>query len=716
MTRDGATVGLTPKAFDVLLMLVENNGALVEKSLLLSAVWPGTFVEENTLTRNIADLRKALGKSPSGQPFIETVPKFGYRFVEPVNVPQPEVPAPPPRSHQVFFLAVGLGVLLLAVAGFAWTRSSAGHIGPNRLTGESGLNLDPALSPSGDRIAYASDRGGGTLEIWLADLKGGQPVQLTRNGADNSDPVFSPDGRLIAFHSEQDHGGVYVMPVQGGEERRIADFGRGPQFSPDGTQIAYWVGDIPSGDARIYVIPSAGGTPRRIDGACGYAAGSPLWSPDGRYLLYWCKSHIEGVATRDQDWFVARVEDGAEAKTNAAPVLKAQGLLPDNEVFTPSAWIGNQIVFAASQAGKVGIWRVSIAPDIWRVSGKAEQLTFADRPVRKASVSAGPHGALQMLFAAVSESSDIWALPVDANRGATTGAIRRLTNDPAGADYPSASADGKVIAYISHRGQSESLWAKDLRAGVEWPLTNNSVFSLAPHVSPDGSRVVYAASEGSRRRFYVKSLDHDTAYMNPFKICENCGWLWGWSPDGTSVMYDPDGDNWEDGKSGIALLNVASGKIRIAASDRSVAEQEISRDGAWIAHADPLEPGRPQVFISHFNGSLESDPRIAPVADWIAITPGDFKDTSPIWSPDGNLLYYLSPRDGGLCIWVQRLNPITKRPLGAPWAVYHMHRPSLGIKQFGWEIPVGLSLGGNQLIFAQAERSGTIWTTAPPRL
>jgi hypothetical protein len=117
------------------------------------------------------------------------------------------------------------------------------------------------------------------------------------------------------------------------------------------------------------------------------------------------------------------------------------------------------------------------------------------------------------------------------------------------------------------------------------------------------------------------------------------------------------------------------------------------------------------VFISRFR-DIQAGLRISPLADWIAVTPGDTKDTIPVWSPDGNLLYYVSARDGGLCIWAQRLDPATKRPLGEPWAIYHMHRASRGVKQFGWEIPIGLSVAKEQLIFAQAERSGSIWLTS----
>jgi len=90
--RDRELVPLTPKAFDILLALVENNGRVVEKDDLMKRVWPNTFVEEGNLTQNVSLLRKALGESASGAQFIETVPRRGYRFVFPVTETNGEKP------------------------------------------------------------------------------------------------------------------------------------------------------------------------------------------------------------------------------------------------------------------------------------------------------------------------------------------------------------------------------------------------------------------------------------------------------------------------------------------------------------------------------------------------------------------------------------------------------------------------------------------------
>ncbi len=137
LLRDGEAVALSPKAFDVLLVLVQQPGHLLEKEELLNTVWPNSFVEENNLADNISKLRKTLGEGENGHKFIETIPKRGYRFVANVSevatlllppLPIPSVPSPSihhtvgrePARHElrVAFNAANAGRgSLLCVAG-----------------------------------------------------------------------------------------------------------------------------------------------------------------------------------------------------------------------------------------------------------------------------------------------------------------------------------------------------------------------------------------------------------------------------------------------------------------------------------------------------------------------------------------------------------------------------------------------------------------------
>jgi pimeloyl-ACP methyl ester carboxylesterase/DNA-binding winged helix-turn-helix (wHTH) protein len=83
--RDNGIVPITPKAFDTLLVLVENCNHTLAKKDLINRIWPDSFVEENNLAQNISILRRALGQGSEGQDYIQTVPKRGYRFVAEVK-------------------------------------------------------------------------------------------------------------------------------------------------------------------------------------------------------------------------------------------------------------------------------------------------------------------------------------------------------------------------------------------------------------------------------------------------------------------------------------------------------------------------------------------------------------------------------------------------------------------------------------------------------
>src|SRR5437868_10832947 len=78
-------VPLTPKAFEMLLVLLEDSGHVMTKEELMKRVWPDTVVEEANLSHNIYKLREALGESRNGEKYIETVPRRGYRFVAKVT-------------------------------------------------------------------------------------------------------------------------------------------------------------------------------------------------------------------------------------------------------------------------------------------------------------------------------------------------------------------------------------------------------------------------------------------------------------------------------------------------------------------------------------------------------------------------------------------------------------------------------------------------------
>src|SRR5262245_18042636 len=95
LSRGCDVIPLRLKVFDTLRVLVENAGRLVTKQELLDTVWPETAVEENNLNHNVSVLRKALGERATGQQYIETVPRVGYRFAAPVEAVATNAPPPP---------------------------------------------------------------------------------------------------------------------------------------------------------------------------------------------------------------------------------------------------------------------------------------------------------------------------------------------------------------------------------------------------------------------------------------------------------------------------------------------------------------------------------------------------------------------------------------------------------------------------------------------
>src|ERR1700674_3947499 len=84
LLRNSTPVSITPKAFDLLVVLVEQSGKLLDRDTLLATIWAGVSVEEGNLSVTISHLRKVLGDDRGKQEYIETVSKGGYRFVAPV--------------------------------------------------------------------------------------------------------------------------------------------------------------------------------------------------------------------------------------------------------------------------------------------------------------------------------------------------------------------------------------------------------------------------------------------------------------------------------------------------------------------------------------------------------------------------------------------------------------------------------------------------------
>src|SRR5580658_683505 len=187
LLREEVPVRLPPKAFDALVLLVENPGHLLEKEELLEKVWPGTFVEESNLTQHISILRKALQDGEGGFRYIETVPRRGYRFIAevrelngvatdagvlpdstPSQPPSPEVRESvrtPHRFRRPALAIAGLAVLLAALILTPPTWKSLRGSGPDPIQS---LAVLPLRNLSGDPAQdYFAE---GMTEALITDL------------------------------------------------------------------------------------------------------------------------------------------------------------------------------------------------------------------------------------------------------------------------------------------------------------------------------------------------------------------------------------------------------------------------------------------------------------------------------------------------------------------------------------------------------------------
>ena len=195
-----------------------------------------------------------------------------------------------------------------------------------RVTNDTGVTTNPAISRDGRLVAYVSDRGGTNTDLWVQQVDGGDPVQLTRDLAFCHDPAFSPDGSRIAVTCGVDRGTVYVVPTLGGLPRRIAE-GEWPQFSPDGSQISY-VPSLRNGAApeTIWIAPANGGAGREVKPGKPLRA-PPIWHPEGKSLFI-----IDASGSSTFDWYLVSADNGVATPTGAAERLRALDFGPSRNL------------------------------------------------------------------------------------------------------------------------------------------------------------------------------------------------------------------------------------------------------------------------------------------------------------------------------------------------------------------------------------------------
>lgn len=603
-------------------------------------------------------------------------------------------------SHQTTRYAsilTALAALLVLTAAGLWklthSDTSTGTATLTRLTWNSGLTENPVLSPDGKLLAYASDRyGEGNLDIWMQQLSGGEPVRLTNNPADDYTPSFSPDGSKIAFRSDRDNGGIYVISALGGQERLIARSGHNPRFSPDGTRIAYWVGEPAnfSSSGKVYIVSAAGGKP--IECQPGFAdARYPIWTPDGKYLLFQGLDLPSGKS----DWWVVLVGQNGSfqqaIKTGAFEIFQREGLSVN---MGPGGFMADRILFSANAGSTSSIYQIHISTKNWKAEEKPQRLTFGTG--LEAEPFPGPGG--QLVFFSMAVSYNIWFLPIN-SLGQPGTDIQPLSQGRIYDATPSCSRDGRKVVFASGISGNRDVWLKDFQTGRETPLTAAPGNAISPIISADGVKVAYSLSNVPTQPIYIINLSLPPDSRMAEKVCDNCGKPVGWSPDGDQILYV------HGQPKSIGLFNVAlSQKIQLLRHARYDLDQaQFSPDGAWISVVAYTGPDYTMVYVLPFR-----DGAAATEDQWIPITSGESWDDRPRWSPDGTLMYYYSKRDGYGCIWKQALDRNTKRPIGAPSAVHHFHSSRLSLMHMQLN-GIGISVALDKLIFNLVEITGNVW-------
>jgi hypothetical protein len=279
---------------------------------------------------------------------------------------------------------------------------------------------------------------------------------------------------------------------------------------------------------KAFRAPSGGGNPIAIQPDFASVL-YPIWSPDGKQLLFLAACNPEDIPADAFDWWIAPRDGGPAIKTESFILFRSQRIMDGRpSLVVPAGWIGDGVFFSANLEAVTSLWRLNLLPSTGKPAGLPQQLTFGTSLEAKPSVIAGE----QIAFASLTQSLNIWSLPVDANLGKVTGDAQKLT-DGAHDAHTSLSADGKKLVLTSTRAGNPDVWMKDLATDRETALTVTPVSEEQPEITSDGTRVCYMVPEGQKFAIYGVSTNGDV----PERLCEDCGRPWDWSPDGKKILY-----------------------------------------------------------------------------------------------------------------------------------------------------------------------------------
>jgi DNA-binding winged helix-turn-helix (wHTH) protein/Tol biopolymer transport system component len=314
--KDDELILLSPKATELLALLLERNGEFVEKEEIFEKVWSGTFVEDGVLTQNIYTLRKILGNDEDGRPLIENKTRLGYRLtvsvvkeseelgvrIEETNAdakvsPYSLLPTPHSSARRVTLLIIAaIAFLIIPTIAYLFRHKIASffrkpieNVKFTKLSNTGDLS-NAVISPDGNFVALIQGN-----NLFLKDIAIGKDIKLEIPNVDSfSSPRFSPDGNFIYFRNNKIPNTLAkILKVSrfGGETTAIVENTWGMfSVSPDGKKIAYFQNRPGQGAFVLKILNLENNEEKEFQAleAPNYLCLScaPAWSPDGQKLIY----------------------------------------------------------------------------------------------------------------------------------------------------------------------------------------------------------------------------------------------------------------------------------------------------------------------------------------------------------------------------------------------------------------------------------------------
>ena len=695
--RNGETQKMTPRAFEVLIYLIENRGRVVEKQELFEQIWRESFVTDNALTRIIKEIRHVIGDDAGNPRFIETVPKRGYRFIaEALEIEnEKSVVAPAVSSEQIisaenetlsnppeiektnaaaiakpaqskfWFVIIPVLILIPAVlsvwffSGRQPLNTATAVVRTVQITNWSGLDNYPAISPDGNSVAYASDHNG-SFEIYVKPLaSGAREIQVTSEAAQNFQPAWSPDGQRIAFHSRA-RGGIWTIPAAGGAAQQLTDFGSRPAWSPDGKLIAFQSGALTDLGANVrtispsalWLVSSEGGNPKQLTqtGNPIGGHGSPAWSPDGKNIAF----NAEGISSFNI-WTI-------EIKTGDLRKVIENSFDP---VYAPDG----QSIYYSTLNGISNIGMTAANP--------SQVVNSQALPIRHLSISAS---GKRIVYSMLRSQSSIWSIALDAKTGNPTApATPLIQNTAARNTFPTFSPNGRQIAFVSYQpGAFGELWLMSPDGKNQTPTTINAIF---PNWFPDGDQIASLLPVEDKIKFSAFNLA--TRKETILLVLDEAEYA-RLSPDGREVVF-------HSKKNGV--INIWLARIADKSQKQLTFDNELmgfpawSPDGKFIGFQVKRGDDTHIAVMTRDGGQIEQ----------LTNQPGQSWINS--FAPDGERIVFSGQRDYIWNVyWISRATREQKQLTNNTKLNAYVRYPA-------WS-PLG-----NQIAYEYAETTGNIWMT-----